>query len=101
MIQPNLSNKLTDFIAWVVTPETTFDFNFGNEIYFGSGRKVNLRELEERCLTPEANADKLYEINVSGSCLFSNPSFLDFLINRPPPKILQERTRSKNYRYIK
>ena len=101
MIQLNLGNILTDLIVWVVTPETTFDFNIGNEIYFGSGRKVTLKELEERCLSPEANSDKLYEINVSGSCLFSNPSFLDFLINRPPPKILQERTRSKNYRYIK
>ena len=101
MIQINPSDKLTDFIAWIVTPETTFDFNLGDEIYFGNGRKVNLKELEERCLTHEANADTLYEINVSGSCLYSNPSFLDFLINRPPPKILQERTRSKNYRYIK
>jgi len=101
MIQLNLSDRLADFIAWVVTPGTTFNFNLGNEIYFGMGRKVNLNELEERCLTPEANSDKLYEINVSGSCLFSNPSFLDFLINRPPLKILQGRTRSKNYRYIK
>ena len=101
MIQLNLSDRLADFIAWVVIPGTIFNFNLGNEIYFGSGRKVNLKELEERCLTREANVDKLYEINVSGSCLFSNPSFLDFLINRPPPKILQERTRSKNYRYIK
>ena len=101
MIQLNLSNILTDFIVWIVTPGTTFDFNLGDKVYFGSGRKVNLKELEERCLTPEANADKLYEINVSGPCLYSNPSFLDFLINRPPPKTLQERTRSKNYRYIK
>ena len=101
MIHINLGNILTDFIAWVVTPGTTFNFNLGNEIYFGMGKKVNLNELEERCLTPEANSDKLYEINVSGSCLFSNPSFLDFLINRPPPKILQERTRSKNYRDLK
>ena len=101
MIQLNLSDKLADFIAWIVTPGTIFDFNLGNEIYFGSGRKVNLKELEERCLTPEANADKLYEINVSGSCLYSNPSFLDFLFNRPPPIIVQEWTRSKNYRYIK
>jgi len=101
MIQINLSDRLADFIAWIVTPGTIFDFNLGNEIYFGMGRKVNLKELEERCLTREANVDKLYEINVSGFCLYSNPSFLDFLINRPPPKILQERTRSKNYRYIK
>ena len=101
MIQINLSNILTDFIVWIVTPENTFDFNLGNEIYFGSGRKVNLKELEERYLTPEANSDKLYEINVSGSFLYSNPSFLDFLLNRPPPKILQGRTRSKNYRDLK
>jgi hypothetical protein len=101
MIQINLSDRLADFIAWVVTPETIFDFDLGNETYFGSGRKVNLKELEERCLTPKADVDKIYEINVSGSCLFRNPSFLDFLCNRPPPKILQERTRSKNFRYIK
>ena len=101
MIQLNLNDKLADFLAWIVTPGTTFDYTIGNEIYFGVGRKINLKELEERCPTPEANADKLYEITVSGSCLYRNPYFLDFLLNRPPPKILQGRTRSKNYRYTK